>query len=253
MAGYALLALLLTHPLIFHLNQAVPHDIGDPLLNTWILAWDSHALLTRPLSLFQANIYHPLPNTLAFSEHLISTALLALPLQLLLGEPVVAYNLSLLATFPLTGFGMYLLTRRWTRRRGPAIVAGLIFAFGPYRFAALAHLQLLTIQWLPLALLFFDKLLTHPGRPSKPPRAWSAAFGLFLGLQILASWYVAIYTGLILAIYTVTALLLRRTGWSQLRGPAVTPGAGSRRHWHACGGGFGSGQELRSLALGRRF
>ncbi|MCB0154085.1 MAG: hypothetical protein KDF65_04745, partial [Anaerolineae bacterium] len=97
---YLLLTLLFSQPLLFNLNRAVPNDIGDPLLNTWILAWDSHALLTDPLNLFNANIFQPLPNPLAYSEHLLSTALLILPLQLVTAEPVVAYNLSLLLTFP---------------------------------------------------------------------------------------------------------------------------------------------------------
>src|SRR5262245_28182698 len=130
---YSLLSLGLTYPLIANLDSAVPNDIGDPLLNTWILAWDTHALLTHPAALFQANIYYPLPQTLAYSEHLFSTALLALPLQLITREPLVAYNLSLLLTFPLAAFGMYLLIWRWTGQPGAAFIAGLIFGFAPYR------------------------------------------------------------------------------------------------------------------------
>jgi len=206
---YTLLSLILTYPLIFNLTAAVPNDIGDPLLNTWILAWDGHALLTRPLELFNANIFYPLPNTLAYSEHLFSTALLALPIQLISDEPVLAYNLSLLLTFPLAAFGMYLLAYRWTHRRGAAFIAGLIFGFAPYRFAAIAHLQLLTFQWLPVALLYLDKILTAR-LPGLPRFRHLLAFGLFLALQILASWYLALYTGLILAGYVLIILLVRR-------------------------------------------
>jgi hypothetical protein len=202
---YLLFTLLLTYPLIFNLSTTVPNDIGDPLLNTWILAWDSHALLTDPLNLFNANIFHPLPNTLAYSEHLISTALLVLPLQLFFGEPIVAYNLSLLLTFPLAAWGMYLLTLRWTGRRDAAFIAGLIFAFNPYRFAAIAHLQLLTFHWLPFALLYLDKILT-PFYPKHPSRSHYLAFTLFLTLQLLASWYLAIYTLLIVGIYLLIHL-----------------------------------------------
>ena len=205
--SYSLLTLLLTHPLLFNLNRAVPNDIGDPLLNVWILAWDSHALLTDPLNLFNANIFQPLPNTLAYSEHLISSALLILPLQLFVAEPVVAYNLSLLLTFPLAGFGMYLLTLRWTGRREAAFIGGLIFAFAPYRFAAIAHLQLLTCHWLPFALLFLDKLMAPT---SKSARKHQLALALFLTLQLLASWYLAVYTGLILGLYLLIGVMVRR-------------------------------------------
>ncbi|MEM7344432.1 MAG: hypothetical protein AAF485_09315 [Chloroflexota bacterium] len=209
LASYCLFTLLLTHPLLFNLTTTVPSDIGDPLLNTWILAWDSHALLTDPLILFDANIFAPLPNTLTYSEHLFSTALVALPIQLIAAEPVVAYNLSLMITFPLAGLGMYLLTLHWTHRRDAAFIAGFIFAFAPYRFAAIAHLQLLTIQWLPFALLFFDKLF-NPVEVSfcVTFRRRIFPFALFLGLQVLASWYLALYSAVILAIYGVMKLIV---------------------------------------------
>lgn len=205
---YTLLTLILTHPLIFNLAASVPNDIGDPLLNTWILAWDNHALLTNPLNLFNANIFYPLPNTLAYSEHLFSTALLALPLQVFTAEPVATYNLSLLLSFPLAAFGMYLLALRWTHQRRAAFIAGLIFAFNPYRFAAIAHLQLLTYHWLPFTILSFDLLL----RPSPSPRLprLSLLVALFLTLQLLASWYLALYTLLISGCYLLTSLLWQR-------------------------------------------
>ncbi|MBI4011352.1 MAG: hypothetical protein HY359_03505, partial [Candidatus Rokubacteria bacterium] len=39
---------VLTWPLLPRLGTAVS-DPGDPLLHAWILAWDLHALATRPL------------------------------------------------------------------------------------------------------------------------------------------------------------------------------------------------------------
>lgn len=216
---YLGLTFFLTYPLSFNLDTAVPNDIGDPLLNTWILAWDSHALLTDPLSLFNANIFYPLPNTLAYSEHLFSTALVALPLQFVTAEPVVAYNLSLLLSFPLAAWGMYLLALQWTRQRSAAFIAGLIFAFAPYRFAAIAHLQLLTCQWLPFTLLFLDKIMGQPAnQPSRhrPPFRYFLALALFLLLQLLASWYLAVYTVFIMVIYLAAILLTRRPNLTRL-------------------------------------
>ncbi|MCB0180001.1 MAG: hypothetical protein KDI62_17340 [Anaerolineae bacterium] len=207
---YGLLAVGLTYPLIFNLTSTVPNDIGDPLLNTWILAWDSHALLTAPLNLFNANIFHPLPNTLAYSEHLISTALLALPIQFF-GEPILAYNLSLLLSFPLAAFSMYLLALHWTHQRSAAFIAGLIFGFAPYRLAAIAHLQLLTFQWLPLALLFLDKLLDSGQQAAvsgQRQTRFTICLTVFLTLQLLASWYLAIYTILLFTFYAVIALII---------------------------------------------
>ncbi len=214
---YTFLTLVLTYPVVFNLTTAVPNDIGDPLLNTWILAWVSHAWLTDPLNLFNANIFYPLPNTLAYSEHLVSTAMLVFPLQLFFGEPILAYNVSLLATFPLAAFGMYLLVLHWTRHRQAAFVAGVIFAFNPYRFATIAHLQLLTFQWLPYIVLFLDLLLEEQGYK----KSTKGCLILFVVLQFLASWYLAIYTALIGGIYLLVRLLaqavsLREISWQKL-------------------------------------
>ncbi len=231
---YTLLALIITHPLWLHLTDAVPGDIGDPLLNTWVIAWGAHAALTTPIhlaqggaaGLFDANIFYPLPNTLAYSEHLFSTAALVLPLSLVGGQPVAAYNLSLLLSFPLAGLGMYLLVLHWTHRRGAAFLAGLAYAFAPYRLAAVAHLQLLTVQWLPFSLLALDRLFKSQISnikyqisnikyqilsPRSPVAKYWVLLVVFTTLQVLASWYLAVFTLLILGLYAL--------GWwlSQLR------------------------------------
>ena len=175
-ALYGLLALVSTHPLWRHLTTAVPSDIGDPLLNTWILAWDGHALLTDPAHLFDANIFFPLKDTLAYSEHLIGTALPMLPILLISGESVLAYNVAFLISFMLSGFGLYLLALHYTGNRLAAFLAGLAFAFAPYRLSLIGHLSLLTVQWLPLPCLismrFCNQRLPLPSpNPSASLRA----------------------------------------------------------------------------------
>lgn len=196
-----LLAIGLTHPLGLHLAEAVPSDIGDPLLNAWVLAWDAHAWLSAGTPWFDANIFFPLPNTLAYSEHMASVAALVLPLQTISQEPLLAYNAALWLSFGLAGLGMYLLVRRWTGRAGAAWVAGLAFAFGPYRMAAISHVQLLSLQWLPFSVLALDVLLN----PTRRSNAWRPALllVLFTGLQVLASWYLAVFTLLVLGCYAL--------------------------------------------------
>lgn len=204
---YTLLTFGLTYPLPFNLTTHVPNDIGDPLLNSWIIAWDIHALLTDPVNLFNANIFYPLPNTLAFSEHLLSTAALIAPLHLLWTEPILSYNLSLLLTFPLAAFGMYLLLWQWTGQRWAAFLGGLIFGFAPYRFAAIAHLQLLTVQWLPFIILFLERHLRYPTHKTG---RYQLALTVLLTAQLLTSWYLAIYTLLIVALFLLPMVWIQR-------------------------------------------
>ena len=51
------------------------------------------------------------------------------------GNPILAVNVTNLAAFVLTALGACLLARHLTRSLAAGVVAGLIFAFAPYRFA----------------------------------------------------------------------------------------------------------------------
>src|SRR5262249_17733704 len=146
------LTCLLTWPLPRVLDSAVS-NLGDPLQATWILAWDLHALRHAPLSFFDANIFHPHRWSLIRTEHLISLVPFALPVRLAGGSGLLAYNVVLLATFPLAGLAMFWLVRRLTGHAGAGVVAGILYAFSPYRFDHLSHAQLLSHYWLPLMLL----------------------------------------------------------------------------------------------------
>ena len=67
----------------------------DSLLNFWAMAWSYHILPLQPLSLFDANIFFPRPDTLAYSEHLFGITLLAAPVWWLSGSPLIAYNFAI--------------------------------------------------------------------------------------------------------------------------------------------------------------
>jgi hypothetical protein len=165
LALFALLTLLATHPLWQQLGDSLPGDVGDPVLNASILAWDAHLLVTDPAHLFDSGFYYPLPNALAYTENLTGSALLALPIILGGGQPAFAYNFVFLLSFILSGYGMYLLLLHLTRNRAAGLIAGISFAFAPYHLASLAHIQLLTVQWLPLMVLGLVRALAEDGRP----------------------------------------------------------------------------------------
>ena len=159
-AAYAALTVVLTWPLARSVATDVANDLGDPLLNAWILAWSGERLgqalggdLDGLRNYWDANIFYPETGTLAYSEHLTAQALFSLPLRLFTRDPIVIYNIAFLATFPLCALGAFLLARELTGLDGAAFTAGLVFAFGPYRFEQLSHLQILSSQWMPLALL----------------------------------------------------------------------------------------------------
>ncbi|MFZ5587466.1 MAG: hypothetical protein ACOZHQ_16220 [Thermodesulfobacteriota bacterium] len=190
----AVLATVMTWPLAAHPATAI-NDFGDPLLNAWILWWVVQALFTPGLSLFNAPIFHPAPLTLAYSEHLVVSGLTAAPVLLLGGDAVLAHNFVFWLSFVLAGYGAYLLGWELTGSRGAALVCALGFAFAPYRFGHLGHLQLQTAHFMPLVLLYLHRWAREP--------RWSHAvfFGLFWVLQILSCGYYALFISLAVGLF----------------------------------------------------
>ncbi|HEU4522326.1 MAG TPA: hypothetical protein VFT12_10005 [Thermoanaerobaculia bacterium] len=159
---FVLASVVMTWPLARLMDRAVS-DPGDPYINVWILDWDHHATFTKPLSLFHANAFHPARYSLAFSENLYGIALLLVPFRLLGMEPITAYNVAMLAGFAFSGFGAYLLTCRLTLSWPGAIAAGVFYAFVPFRFVHLSHLQHVWGGWLPLLLAALIAYVDRPG------------------------------------------------------------------------------------------
>jgi len=210
----------MTYPLSLRLTNSLV-DKQDPLLNLWILAWEAHQLVLSPTHVFDANIFYPFRHTLAYSETLFSTSGLVFPFMLAPDTRILGYNLAFLSTFVLSALGAYLLTFYLTGRRLPGVIAGVVFAFAPYRFGHLSQIQLLSAQWFPFAILSLDRLLragTESGRLRRPGRAL-ALFVVFFVLQCLASFYYAFQMALVAALYALVFLLVhrKRFAWRTLR------------------------------------
>ncbi|MBI5642857.1 MAG: hypothetical protein HY954_05215 [Deltaproteobacteria bacterium] len=165
----------------------------DAVLNLWILFWDIHKFRTGLGGFFDANIFFPYENTLAYSEHLIGGAVLALPLSFFIKNPVLVYNVLLLSTFVLSGFGMYLLTLHLTGDRPSAVIAGIVFAYFPYHFTHLPRIQLEMMQWIPFTLLFLHRFA------EKMDYRNIALSAVFYSLTFLSS----VYYGVFLTFYVV--------------------------------------------------
>ena len=202
-ALFVALALVATWPLARHLDEALPGDLGDPLLNAWILGWDADRARHLFAGFWDAPIFYPYHHTLAFSEHLLGIAVPVAPLVWLTGRPLVAYNIAFIASFALAGFGMWLLVERLTGRRDAAVVAGLIFAFAPARFAQVGHLQVLMSGWMPIALWALHGYLDTRSR-----RALAACIAAFL-VESLSNGYYIYFLALPVAAVALQALIVR--------------------------------------------
>jgi len=208
---YALVALWWLWPLPLHLadhaiypRSEMPEVAADYHLIVWALAWDTHALLTHPGGLFDANIFFPAPRALAFSEHFLGYVPLFAPTYLVTGNPVLAANVLLLLTYPACGLAMAALARRFVSPPA-ALAAGLLFAFCGIRYDNLYHFHQLGTFWLPAALLFTDRWLERARKRD------AAALGVCFALQLLSSYYLG-YALVVLYGVALPVLLWRWSG-----------------------------------------
>lgn len=163
-----LASVLLTWPLVLNLNDTLL-SWGDPVFQSWTIAWDWHALSTDPRHIFDANVFYPWRNTLAWSDHLFGQTLTVLPVIAFTENGILANNVAVLLAFIMSGLAMYLLVYDMTRNRVAALVAGLAYAFAPSRMAHLEHLHLLSAQFPPLLILCLRRVIAPPVPRVVPP------------------------------------------------------------------------------------
>lgn len=216
-AFYLAATLAMTWPLLLDLQGSLPGDLGDPVLNCYILSWGEKHLvaflagdLTAYARWWQANIFYPAPYALGYSEHLFTEVVMALPVWLASGNVILCYNVVFLASYVLSGLGMFLLVRELTGQPRAALVAGLCFAFVPYRVSQTPHLQVLSSEWMPFTLYALRRYFSN-GRP----RALIGALASLVAQQLACGYYMIYFTPFVAfyAVWEITA----RARWRDWR------------------------------------
>jgi len=195
---YAVATVVLSYPLAFHPASLSRLDNGDARLNAWAISWVAHQVVHDPLRLFEANTFHPLPHSLAYSEHLALLGILALPLLRFTDDLVLTNNLLLLFSMWATGMAMYVLARTLTRNHLASLLAGLFFSFAAFRFNRLPHIQMQLYAFLPLFLACWHRYLEE--RRTRD----LVLMGSFFVLQALSGTYLGAISGVALATALVT-------------------------------------------------
>ena len=216
-SGAAVLCLLLaivhTWPLALNLAHLSRNDNGDAQLNEWILAWVAHQLPRDPIHLFEANIFYPAHDALAFSEPLIVPAVMGAPLAWIGASPVLVYNVILIVGFALTAFATCLLIEAWTADLLAGLLAGSMFAFNTHTLTRLAHIQGIHIYGLPLTLLAVDAIIrgrrSEVGGPTFEVRWPALLLVVSMALMAYTSGYLVVFAVVMIAV----ALLTRAPEW----------------------------------------
>jgi len=106
-------------------------------------------------------------------------------------------------SFILSGAGTFLLVYSLTDRAGPAVFAGIVFSFLPYRFDHYAHLQLQGTQWMGFALW-----ATHRMFVAERP-LYAGLVGVFFALNALTCMYYGVFFGIFLPVIAGVLLIGR--------------------------------------------
>jgi hypothetical protein len=185
--GGLLLAVVLTWPTLKHPASTIPGDIGDPTVQAWQMAWGGHALLTDPLSLWHSNTFYPERYTYAYTDSLLGYA----PAGFIgsgLDATIIRYNVMYVLLYALAFIGSYALVRQLGAGRLGAAVAGVAWAFSPWRLAHGGHMNILSTGGIALSLAMLARghgwSLTGGYQPDKRRPGWVVAGWLTAAWQV---------------------------------------------------------------------
>jgi hypothetical protein len=153
---------------------------------------------------YQLPIFYPSRDALTYSEHLLGVSLIAAPIQWLTGSPVVAYNLTIVASFFFSAVAMFALAWRLTRNVPASFIAGLAFGFAPYRTSQLPHIQMEAVWYAPLAVLGLHAYL-ETGR-----KRWLALYGASWALQGTANGYLLVFLSVFIGVWVLWFVIAQR-------------------------------------------
>lgn len=194
---YSLALVLLTAPLIRQFSSSFFSDRGDGFQMVWNVWWVNKAVTELHCSpWYTYDLHYPhgtslLAHTLHPYKGFLGVALLRF-LSL-----VQTYNALIILSFVMGGVTAFWLARDVVRSWWPSLLTGFIFSFSSYHFAhATGHMQLVSLEWIPLFVLLWRRLMLRPG-------FWLAiATSLVLFLVILCDYYYFLFCVMTAAILT---------------------------------------------------
>lgn len=201
------LSLFFTWPLALNFlpgsNTLVPGVmLEDRAQNLWNLWWVRQALISGTNPFVTDMLWYPTPVSLYYHTLNIFNGLLALPL-LSFFSLTITYNIVVLFSFVMAGYGAFLLVHYITGNRWAALVGSVVFAYSAYHIATMRGLlQLISLEWVPFFVLFLLLALVQP--------AWRTRgeFARWLGRRALPAGVALLLVSLVDWYYTMYALML---------------------------------------------
>ncbi len=173
---------------------------SDVWFSAWVLAHMSRALVSGPLSIPDAGIYYPTPDTLFYGPAPWGAIPYFLPTFVLTGNPALALNLMFLGCLALTAWATHLVVHHWTTSHAAGVVAASTFL--STRWVLWSFVSCVPYY---AVLLYFPLLVLLTARPSQSVGKALRVVPVLV-LQCLTSVYVAVAALIPVAVLAVARL-----------------------------------------------
>ena len=213
-AGACLLAVVMHWPLVLHLGENIPKDLGDPLPQSWQVAWDGHSLGHQPLDFFQSNQFWPWRTRSPSPTRWWATRRRGSS-DRALRRRCSAMTWSSCSPTRWRSWAPTCWRGSSGWAAGGAAVAGAAFAFAPFRLEQDGHMHVISSGGIPLAFA----LGLRGYRLRRPAwvvagwavAAWQLSLGFTLGLPLA---YLLAAVWLIVAVFGFArGVRAAREGW----------------------------------------
>jgi hypothetical protein len=189
-AGLAIAAIF-NWRVVIHPRSTIVTAPGDPLLQAWTLAWNSHFLGGD--GYWTSNIFYPSKDNVAFTDALLGY----LPLSWFGSGPndaLFRYNIAFVLAYAIAFIGGYWLVRQLGGNWQAAALGAVVYAWAPWRLAHNPHLNILSTGGIALALFALARgygfSLRGGMRPELAKPGWALAGWL------IATWQVSMGFGM---------------------------------------------------------
>lgn len=202
---FALLSTITLFALVSRLGSRVPamyNGEWDYYHFHWNLWWVRHAVATGQDPFYTNMVLAPFTHNLSYHSLTASWLPVYAVLEPLIGHLPTA-NLIIWICLTLTGWLMYGLLRRQGVSHAVALLGGIALGWSPYMLdhAASGHLNLITVFWLPIALMLWERVAVTCSL------VWAGLTGVGLWGMWMTDTLIIFWAGLLLAPFGLLTLV----------------------------------------------
>jgi hypothetical protein len=143
----------------FHSGTSNYPPGSDVFFDVWQFWWVKRFFLGEGSQLFFTDtLFYPRGASLEFSLNMLFWDVISIPLQSFLSLPAI-HNIFFLVATVVSALGAFSLAKYVTGSERAGYFSGLVFAFNPFRFVHIDHLEVFSTLWIPYFALSGLKLL----------------------------------------------------------------------------------------------